>query len=98
MNKATQRALETYPIKEEWTGNQYGDYGDINSIQRIAFLQGYHQAEQDNELTIEDMERIHTFLYAIKNNKRGCFTFTRLSDEQYQEAITRFKEYKEKKQ
>ena len=44
-------------------------------------------------LTIEDIERIHTFLYAIKHNKQGVFTFTRftrLSDEQYQEVLNRF--------
>ena len=42
-------------------------------------------------LTIEDLELLHTFLYAIKNNKTGVFTFTRLSDEQYQEVLNRFK-------
>ena len=42
------------------------------------------------ELTIEDIELLHTFLYAIKNNKTGCFTFTRLSNVQYQEALDRF--------
>lgn len=45
-------------------------------------------------LTIEDIELLHTFLYAIKNNKHGCFTFTRLSDEQYQEVLRRFNESK----
>ena len=62
-----------------------------------VYQQGYEQAKRDLALTIDDMERIHTFLYAIKNNKHGCFTFTRLSDEQYEEAIRRFNEYKEKK-
>ena len=47
-------------------------------------------------LTIEDIERIHTFLYAIKHNKQGVFTFTRLSDEQYQEVLNRFNKQKEK--
>jgi len=41
-------------------------------------------------LTLQDIERIHTFLYAIKNHKQGTFTFTRLSDEQYQEVLDRF--------
>ena len=49
-------------------------------------------AEKDNELTIKDLELLHTFLYAVKNNKQGVFTFTRLSDEQYQEALKKFKE------
>lgn len=41
------------------------------------------------ELTTADLELIHTFLYAVKNNKTGMFTFTRLSEEQYQEVLRR---------
>lgn len=52
------------------------------------------QTEKDLALTLEDIERLHTFLYAVKNNKHGCFTFTRLSDEQYQEVLRRFNESK----
>lgn len=62
-----------------------------------GFLKGYEQAQKDLSLTIEDIEKIHTFLYAIKNNKHGVFTFTRLSDEQYKEALRRFKAIKEEK-
>jgi hypothetical protein len=47
------------------------------------------------ELTVDDLETIHTFLYAVKNNKTGCFTFTRLSDEQYEEVLKRFNRWKE---
>lgn len=32
---------------------------------------------------------------AIKNNKQGAFTFTRLSDEQYKEVLRRFNAIKE---
>lgn len=46
------------------------------------------------ELTIKDLELLHVFLYAVKNNKQGIFTFTRLSDEQYEEVLKRFKEAK----
>ena len=41
-------------------------------------------------LTKKDIELIHTFLYAVKHNKQGAFTFTRLSDEQYEEVLRRF--------
>lgn len=41
-------------------------------------------------LTIEDIERLHTFLYAVKNNKQGVFTFTRLTDEQYEKVLRKF--------
>ena len=40
-------------------------------------------------LTISDLELIHTFLYAVKNNKTGVFTFNRLTDEQYEEVHRR---------
>lgn len=53
-------------------------------------------ARADLALTIEDIELLHTFLYAIKNNKHGCFTFTRLSNEQYEEVLRRFRETKDK--
>lgn len=52
----------------------------------------YHNDKVVDELTIKDLELLHTFLYAVKNNKRGAFTFTRLSDEQYNEVLRRYKE------
>ncbi len=60
-----------------------------------VFRQGYKKAEKELALSIDDIEKIHTFLYAIKNNKHGAFTFTRLSDEQYKEVLRRFKAIKE---
>ena len=56
-----------------------------------GYKEGYEQAEKDLALTINDLELLHTFLYAVKNNKQGVFTFTRLTDEQYQEVLKRFK-------
>ena len=67
---------------------------DINTIERVSYQKGYEQAEKDHELTIKDLELLHTFLYAVKNNKHGAFTFTRLSDEQYNEVLRRFEEAK----
>lgn len=52
--------------------------------------------EKDLALTLKDLELLHTFLCAVKNNKQGCFTFTRLSDEQYQEVLRRFNEQRKK--
>ena len=46
--------------------------------------------KKENGLTIQDLELLHTFLYAMKNNKQGCFTFTRLSKEQYEEVLRKF--------
>lgn len=50
---------------------------------------------EDLALTIADIEKLHTFLYAVKNNKHGVFTFTRLTDDQYKEVLRRFNKTKE---
>ena len=94
MSKAEKRALEKYP-KE--TRDITGFVVDIGHPQYMhdLYIEGYHQAEKDLGLTIEDIKKIHTFLYAVKNSKQGVFTFTRLSDEKYQEVLKRFKERKE---
>ena len=52
--------------------------------------------KKDLALTVKDMELLHTFLYAVKNNKSGCFTFTRLTKEQYEEVLSRFNAQKTK--
>ena len=64
----------------------------------IAFQKGVQEGrrlEREDALTIADIEKLHTFLYAVKNNKHGMFTFTRLSDEQYEEVLRRFSNAKE---
>lgn len=52
-----QKALEAYPIKEEWVGNQYGGLEDINSSSREKYQEGYDQAIQD---ILEKAEKILT--------------------------------------
>ena len=59
----------------------------------VAFQRGVQEGrrlEREDALTVADIEKLHTFLYAVKNNKQGAFTFTRLSDEQYEEVLRRF--------
>ena len=63
-------------------------------IDEAIYEQDYNQAIKDLTLTIDDIELLHTFLYAVKNNKQGAFTFTRLSDEQYEEVLRRFNQRK----
>ena len=87
MSKAEERALEAYP---HYTAESITEV--MNA--RHFFAKGYEQAEKDLAMTIQDLELLHTFLYAVKNNKHGCFTFTRLSDEQYAEVLKRLKEAK----
>ena len=101
-NRAEKAALKAYPVN--MTPLNYQDlieqFGgkteiDVNTYPRCLFQAGYEQAEKYLALSIDDIEKIHTFLYAIKNNKQGAFTFTRLSDEQYKEVLRRFKAVKE---
>ena len=111
MSKAELRALEKYPLmsnddKEGLEALKYigmececaSVFNEAQEAKQAYFIEGYHQAEKDLELTIDDVEKIHTFLYAIKNNKNGVFTFTRLPDERYQEVLKRFKYFKERKE
>ena len=94
MSKAEERALEAYPVKEEWVGNQYGSYGDVNERFRGIYQEGYHQAEKDLELTWKDMKLIHKITYEesrnVSLNKGGVIS----EQEFYQDVLKRFKDLK----
>lgn len=65
----------------------------------MAFQKGVAEGrrlEREDALTIADIEKLHTFLYAVKNNKQGAFTFTRLTDEQYEEVLRMFNNARKK--
>ena len=47
MTRAEEAAMKAYPIKDEWIGNQYGDFGDVNFETRKKYQEGYEQAEKD---------------------------------------------------
>ena len=89
MSKAEERALEAYPPKIG--GDSRGSY-DFNELNRIKYLQGYHQAEKDLELTWEDMMLIHKcikdamnyHLYKMMEGMEGQKVV-------YQEVLKRFK-------
>ena len=46
MTKAEEKALEAYPVKQSYN-DYYGDYEDVNIVERISFQEGYEQAEKD---------------------------------------------------
>ena len=99
MTRAEEAALKAFPMKDYNKEPNYIHSCDskmLDEVYREVFMLGYKQAEKDFALTINDLELLHTFLYAIKNNKQGCFTFTRLSDEQYEEILKRFNEAKKR--
>jgi hypothetical protein len=92
IDKATERALEAYP-KE--TRDITGFVIDIGHPQymRDLYIEGYNQAEKDNELTWEDMREI----YCITLNLREYLGASVFGEPLYQEVLKRFnKERKEK--
>lgn len=93
MSKAEDRALEAYPVKEEWVGNQYGGLEDVNKLSREKYTEGYHQAEKDLELTWKDI-----LLLADIEQDVFCHSDSPLKGVQaaYEEILKRFNETKEK--
>ena len=70
MSKAEERALEAYPYAE---------------MCRKKYLEGYHQAEKDLELTVDDIKAIDRLL-------NQCVDFSN----PYEEVLKRYREMKEK--
>ena len=58
MNKAEERAKETYPL---WDAEHVYDEERVIEARKY-FIEGYHQAEKDLELTWKDMMAIDDFL------------------------------------
>ena len=85
MSKAEDVALKAYPkdIKEFVGVNGMKSVVDYNSRQRTIFLNGYHQAEKDLELTCEDIKTIDKLL-------NQCVDYSN----SYQEVLKRFKAQK----
>lgn len=52
-----------------------------------AYKEGYHQAEKDNELTLEDVKTIDKLLNQCVDYRNP-----------YQEVLKRFKDFKERKE
>ena len=94
MSKAEDRALEKYPDYKSMDG------GYVTQIKkRKCFVEGYHQAEKDNELTWEDMRELHIIFAEIDVDID--FFKTNIKKETlgyYQEVLKRFKDFKERKE
>ena len=93
MTRAEQRALEAYPV-EMVTPSGFPDVEayDCNALYRARYIEAYHQAEKDNELTWDDIESI-IHIYEVAKDTVGDY-----DKELYSEVLRRFKEYKEKRQ
>lgn len=88
LEKARSKANRRYPsILEIDDDAEFGEY-DINEAKRDIFIEGYLEAEKDNELTWEDIEKILTIIVEE-------FTqFAKRDKYFYEEVLRRFKEAK----
>lgn len=96
MSKAEERALEAYPIAMSEYSDSCMEY-DSNESERLTFIEGYHQAEKDLELTWEDMMIIHKCCKDAMNNNFYEWHTQEGQKKIYEEVLKRFlKERKEK--
>jgi len=99
MSKAKERALEKYPLmsnddKEELEALKYigmecectSVFNEVQEAKQAYFIEGYHQAEKDLELTWENIKTIDKLL-------NQCVDYSN----PYQEVLKRFKERKKTK-
>lgn len=76
-------------VKNRYTISRGDDTEEISGIdmqRALDFIDGYHQAEKDLELTLEDIERIFDIHTEIKCKD----SFSLYSIEFYQEVLKRF--------
>ena len=88
MSKAEDLALEKYPQRSVLVVPARGGGYYADSHLREGFIDGYHQAEKDLELTWEDIKVIEKLL--------GFDNIIESPKEFYQEVLKRLKERKEK--
>lgn len=97
MSKAEERALEKYPKETRDIGGIVIDIGHPQYM-RDLYIEGYHQAEKDLELTIEDIAGILDITDVIANDDSMEERLRTMSEEEYcQEVLKRFKDSKNAK-
>lgn len=82
MNKAEEKGYEAYPVSF-----YEGTTVDVNEMPRGVFIEGYHQAEKDNELTWENMFDI----FRLVNEVLDDFAEGKTKKEVGEEVLKRFK-------
>lgn len=91
MSKAEERAIEKYPIE------MYEEVGwrcvDKNTHKRQYFIEGYHQAEKDLKLTLEDIRELYIIFAEVDTEIELCKTDIKPETlGYYQEVLRRYKE------
>lgn len=108
MSKAEERALEKYPImsnddKEGLEALKYigmececaSEFNEVQEAKQAYFIEGYHQAEKDLELTVEDIAHIiETYNELEFSREFVTVTF----NDTCKEVLKRFKDFKERKE
>ena len=89
MSKAEERALKAYPIVMSQYSDNCKEY-DSNESDRLTFIEGYHQAEKDLALTIEDIKQIDSLIDDVALEE------TDTMEDLYQEVLNQFNKLKEK--
>lgn len=108
MSKAKQRALEKYPLmkdddKEGLEALKYigmececaSVFNEAQEAKQAYFIEGYHQAEKDLELTWRDTEQILDIIDNLVDETFNAYNFSIPADKEfYQEVLKRFKDLK----
>jgi hypothetical protein len=90
MSKAGEKAYKAYPLTEDNRLNHE------RNAKRLGFQQGYEEAEQDNELTWEDVSKIRQIMFDYNKQIRNEMTIP--NDKEYcEELLKRFKAQKGEK-
>lgn len=83
MSKADEKTIELMKKAKDFIPD--GGYSEKElNLAFFMFINGYHQAEKDNELTLEDVKTIDKLLNQCVDYRNP-----------YQEVLKRFKEIKE---
>lgn len=93
MSKAEEKALEKYPAHSVLIVPARGGGYYADSHLREGFIEGYHQAEKELELTWEDMRELHIIFAQIDVDIELCKTDIKAETlGYYKEVLKRFKE------
>ena len=95
MSKAEDLAKELFPLLEtdKLGNNPYITYNTKQLVKREGYVEGYHQAEKDLELTVKDIKKIYHLVNEVSDDLGVRAMYVNI----YQEALKRFKDFKERK-
>ena len=98
MSKAEEKAMEKYPPRSILIVPARGGGYYADSHLREGFIEGYHQAEKDFELTWEDIRELYIIFAEADTEIELCKTDIKAETiGYYQEILKRFKGYGKKK-